>query len=412
MSDSSPGQQQPSSTSPRFKVLATACLAHVAQDGLTDMLYVFFPVWQQLFALSFSQVGLLKTLFSGTLAAFQIPAGALGARLGVRTTLAAGTVLTSLLLFCASYVTAPLGLWLLLTLGGLGSSAQHPVGATAIAQAYSGKGSRNALSAYNFMGDVGKLLFPAVAAVLIAWWGWPSAMRGMSAGAALLGVAMFLLLRGGDPGAAHGDGAASARQHADAPGESGPRSGLGMPFWSMAAIGILDSATRMGFLTFLPFVLRDKGADMPTLGLALGLIFAGGAAGKLLCGMVASRVGILRSVIITETATALMIFLTVSAPLWLALGVCPLLGVVLNGTSSILYGSVPELVTREARSRAFACFYTGTIGAGAVAPLIYGALSDMIGVELSVKLVAAMVMLAVPLTLPLRGKMRGVENLN
>ena len=40
----------------------------------------------------------------------------------------------------------------------------------------------------------------------------------------------------------------------------------------------------MGFLTFLPFLLRAKGADLPLVGVALTLIFAGGAAGKLVCG--------------------------------------------------------------------------------------------------------------------------------
>ena len=395
-----PAPNQDSPSPARIRVLSTACLAHIVQDGLTDMLYVFFPVWQQLFALSFSQVGLLKTLFSGTLAAFQIPAGALGARLGVRNTLALGTLLAGLCLFFASYAAAPLGLWILLTLGGLASSAQHPVGASAISQAYTGKASRNALSAFNFSGDVGKLLFPAVAALLIARTDWGTAMRGMSVTAVVCGAAIFLLMRG-----THAE--SSARAKAPAPSGGCARGGLGLPFWSMASIGVLDSAGRMGFLTFLPFVLRDKGADMETLGLALGLIFAGGAAGKLVCGMMAARVGVLRSVIVTEGATALMILLTASAPLWLALCVCPLLGVVLNGTSSVLYGSVPELVEQEARGRAFACFYTGTIGAGAVAPLLYGAVSDMIGVEASVKIVAAMVLLAVPLTWPLRGKMRG-----
>jgi MFS family permease len=152
-------------------------------------------------------------------------------------------------------------------------------------------------------------------------------------------------------------------------------------------------------------LLRDKGADMPTLGLALGLIFAGGAAGKLVCGMAASRVGILRSVILTEAATAAMILLMVMAPLGTLLMLCPLLGVVLNGTSSVLYGSVPELVAPQARNRAFACFYTGTIGAGAVSPFFYGLLSDMVGLDLSLKMVALLVLATVPLTIPLRGRL-------
>ena len=43
---------------------------------------------------------------------------------------------------------------------------------------------------------------------------------------------------------------------------------------------MLDSAVRAGFLTFLPFLLIAKGAPVATVGLALALVFAGGAAGS------------------------------------------------------------------------------------------------------------------------------------
>src|SRR5258706_11586733 len=55
-------------------------------------------------------------------------------------------------------------------------------------------------------------------------------------------------------------------------------------FSLLLAIGILDSAVRMGFLTFLPFLLKAKGASLPDIGLALALVFIGGAAGKFACG--------------------------------------------------------------------------------------------------------------------------------
>ena len=54
-------------------------------------------------------------------------------------------------------------------------------------------------------------------------------------------------------------------------------------FPTLLSIGVIDSATRMGFLTFLPFILTAKGASLPTIGLALTLVFAGGAVGKLVC---------------------------------------------------------------------------------------------------------------------------------
>jgi predicted MFS family arabinose efflux permease len=63
---------------------------------------------------------------------------------------------------------------------------------------------------------------------------------------------------------------------------------------------------------------------------------------------------------------------------------------------------VPELVAPERRTRAFGIFYTGTIGAGAVSPALYGVLGDAVGVPSALVVVAAMVLLTLPITLLLR----------
>src|SRR5664279_2784760 len=117
--------------------------------------------------------------------------------------------------------------------------------------------------------------------------------------------------------------------------------GLG-GFRLLFAIGMLDSAVRMGFLTFLPFVLKAKGASSPTVGIALALVFLGGAAGKFACGWLGERAGVLLTVLLTEGGTAACILLVLVLPLAPTLGLLPLLGVMLNGTSSALYGTVPE----------------------------------------------------------------------
>jgi len=80
----------------------------------------------------------------------------------------------------------------------------------------------------------------------------------------------------------------------------------------------------------------------------------------------------------------------------------PVVGIALNGTSSVLYGSVPDLVVPAKHQRAFSIFYTGTIGAGAVSPAIYGLLGDTVGVTSSLIVVAAVVLLTLPITLALR----------
>src|SRR5437763_551495 len=106
---------------------------------------------------------------------------------------------------------------------------------------------------------------------------------------------------------------------------------------------------RMGFLTFLPFLLKLKGADLPTIGLALTLIFTGGAAGKLACGWLGSRLGVVRATWVTEGLTAAGILAILPLPLFAALAVLPLVGIALTGTSSVLHGTVPELVAPERR---------------------------------------------------------------
>ena len=58
--------------------MGTACGAHAVHDGYTDVLYVLLPVWQAEFGLGYAALGLLRSLYSGAMALFQIPAGSLG----------------------------------------------------------------------------------------------------------------------------------------------------------------------------------------------------------------------------------------------------------------------------------------------------------------------------------------------
>jgi MFS transporter, FSR family, fosmidomycin resistance protein len=81
-------------------------------------------------------------------------------------------------------------------------------------------------------------------------------------------------------------------------------------------------------------------------------------------------------VIVTEAVTAALMTATLMLPLVPMLAVLPLLGVVLNGTSSVLYGTVPDLAPKGDIGRGFAMFYTNVIGARGLAPFAYGAIAD------------------------------------
>lgn len=385
------------------KALITGGLAHLIHDGFTDMLYVFFPIWQGVLGLSFAEVGFLKTLFSGTMALFQIPAGLLANRIGEYKLLLIGTVMTSFAVIFYGRGTTTLLLGCLLVIGGFGSSVQHPLSSSLISSAYQENRKRRiALSTYNVSGDFGKLLLPGAAAFLITQFDWPTACLILG----LLGllVTIFLYFTSKTPFlgklSSKGEDTEVSTEGAHFIGWKGNQH-----FWVLSTIGVFDSATRMGFLMFFPFLLQGKGADIVLVGLALTLIFAGGATGKFVCGVLATRLGALRTVITTEAMTALCIYGIIILSLQSALLLAPLLGLALNGTSSVLYGSVPELVSVEHQKQAFAIFYTATIGAGSIAPFIYGLISDAIGITTTVMIIAVVVLVTIPLTLPLRRKL-------
>ena len=145
---------------------------------------------------------------------------------------------------------------------------------------------------------------------------------------------------------------------------------------ALSAIHVIDNSTRSAFLTLLPFLLIAKGSTVRAVGLALMLVFAGGAAGKFACGALAERLGVIRTVVVTEAATCAGILLLLTLPLAGCLAVLPLVGIALNGTSSVLYGTVADLVASDRRARSYAIFYTVGVSASASAPFAYGLVSD------------------------------------
>ncbi|HWE78885.1 MAG TPA: MFS transporter [Pseudolabrys sp.] len=376
------------------RAMVVACGAHALHDGFTDLIYVMLPIWQSEFGLGFAALGLMKTVFSGTLASFQVPSGFLAERFGARTVLALGTALAGLGYMLGGLSVGVATLVAALFVGGLGASTQHPLGSALVAQAFAGARSRTALGTYNFAGDLGKMSVPALASLLLLVLPWRQALMLIGMLGVLGAVLVFTLmprLREAAPVAAKKETAARpiGRLHA-----------LGFPL--LLSVGIIDSATRMAFLTFLPFVLTAKGASVQTVGLSLTLVFAGGAAGKLVCTYIGARLGTIATVWLTEGITAIGIVALLPLSLDASMLLLPVVGVALNGTSSVLYGSVPDLVAPEKRTRAFGIFYTGTIGAGAISPALYGLIGDAFGVSTALIVVAAIVLVTLPLTLMLR----------
>ena len=384
-------------------ILASCSTAHAAHDGLAEALLVLLPLWAQSFGLSLTQTGALKSAFYAAMTAGQIPFGLISERLGERRLLALGTLGTAVGWLLLAEADGFRALLLAVLVAGFGSSVQHPLASSLVSRAYRGDGSRAALGVYNFAGDAGKAIVPALLAIGIGIAGWRMSSWSCGIAMAVVALGVHLSLQRFLSGEK-----APESPVPDSPAAAPPGWGIAnrREFALLSAIAIIDASSRSGFLLLVPFLMVGKGLPVEQVGFGVMLVFAGGAAGKFACGFLAQRLGTIRTIVITEVATALGIAAAIAVPmgaLWVLLAP---IGLALNGTSSALYAAAGELAHEERQARAFGLFYTVTTAASAAAPIAVGVLGDAVDLAVGAAVVAAWTAVAAPLALALRPRLR------
>lgn len=388
----------------RFR-LGVCCGTHAQHDGMVDMLYPLLPMLAQAFGLTYAEIGLVRAANKAAMAAFQIPAGLLAERYGERVLLAAGTACAGAAYLLLGHAAGFATVAAFLFMAGCGNAVQHPLCSSVISGLYADGSRRSALGTYNFAGDVGKLAFAGGTSLLIgAGFSWEVPVR-ITGGFGLTVALILLVFLGREAGEGLVTHAAQKLRGGTQGWGVRDRSG----FFALCGIAVLDNSTRNGFLTFVAFLMIAKGVPEGWAVAAPVVVFAGGMVGKLACGLLADRVGVIRTVVITELATGIGILLTLLLPSYAAFFLLPLIGVALNGTSSVLYGTIGDLVESDRQARAFGLFYTLGSVCGILAPLGYGLLADHTGVPAAIATVGVAIFLTVPLCIVLRPSVAGTR---
>jgi predicted MFS family arabinose efflux permease len=142
----------------------------------------------------------------------------------------------------------------------------------------------------------------------------------------------------------------------------------------------MDTMAQSGFKTFIAFLMIERGIPVSLAALALVLTLAGGVVGKFCCGFLAARMGIIRSLVLVEVLTAVGILGVVFAPAMVAFALLPVLGAFLQGSTSITYGTIGDLVDRDRQARGFSLIYTTSTAASVLASVALGVLGDIVGI--------------------------------
>ncbi len=376
----------------RVRSLFSFCAFHFVDDSFTDFIYLFLPFIAAEFNLSFSQVGLLRGVFSGAMSLLQVPLSLMGERIGELMVVGIGTfgLAGGFLLLSRAYTFPVIFLSLIVAKGT--AAGQHGLSSSVLSRVFEVSGRRTAMGTYNFSGDMGKVCLPFLLTLMINLWGWRQAITTLSIGGFAAGAILWSL----------------AGEKRNSPRLPEPEVRLSpekrgwirdrKSFSALLTIGVIDISVRTALLTFLPFLLLRKGIPITEVGFSLTLLFAGGALGKFACGVLAERLGVIPMVIGTEILTAAGILSLTWSPspwIWFLL---PMVGIVLNGTSSVLYATVAEIIPPASRSRGYGLYYAVTLGSGAVSPMVFGLITDSLGLSVTIMGTALMILLTLPLS--------------
>ena len=251
---------------------------------------------------------------------------------------------------------------------------------------------------YNFTGDLGKAAIPALTALLLIGVPWRASLGVLGAVGLAIAVAIALLM----PPIAARRAAEVARRRRPAEPRGGGRGGFPAPLRDRRARQ--RRAHGLPHVPAVPAAREGRVAADGRPGAGAGVHRRRGRQVRLRLARRTLRHAADRAA--DRGRHRACIFAVLALPLAAALALLPLLGIMLNGTSSVLYGTVPELVPPERAERAFALFYTGTIGSGALAPVLFGFFGDAVGVDWATAATAVTALATFPLAIALAPRLR------
>ena len=365
---------------------------HIWSDLHFALMFPLLPLIESDMGLSFTQVGILRATYSGASAILQIPAGFLAESMGEFWLLLLGNVWVSIGLVGMALAPAFVMLVVLSFVGGLGGGFQHPLASSMVSRAYDDSGRSTAVGTVNFAGDLGKLIAPLiVSGAIVVDIGWRQLLWVIGMVSLAFMAASALTRRAVDIG--------RPARETEENGTAGSRRARLNGFVTLSGIGVLDSMARVGALTFLPFVLISKDVSQSQAISMLLFVFIGGAAGKFVVGWLGDKFGTVSLVWATKGMTAVLIVLVLYAPMAVMIPLLVILGIGLNGTSSILYATVAEYVPANRRGRFYGFFYTTNEIGTVAAPIFYGIVADAFNLNVTMLLMGGVTALILPASL-------------
>lgn len=355
------------------KVMGLVGMAHASSHFSHLLLPLMFPVFMRDFGWSFSELGLLSTLFFVVSGTGQACAGFVVDRVGARPVLFISQLLfmaACSLAFMADSYAALMGV---AVLAGLGNAPFHPVDFTILNQRVSSPRLGYAFSVHGLTGNLGWAVAPVFFTLTTAIWGWRHAFL---AAACVYGLVLLVLVWN--------------RAHLLTTTQKSLVSGsaqsdlafMRLPVvWWCFGFFLLSTVTLAVVQNFSVPILKElHGVSLELASMTLTAYMLFGAVGMLVGGFVAARFPTLsdRVVAVCMSCAAVLMALCASGlfghigTLWVLAATGLAVGI--GGPSRDLM--IKKATPKGATGRVYGLVYSGLDVGFALSPLVFGVLMD------------------------------------
>jgi len=355
-------------------VIGLVSLAHASSHFAHLLLPLMFPKFIETFGFSYSELGLLMSVFFVVSGVGQASAGFLVDRLGARPVMYFALGALALAAITASFAQSYGGLMVAAALFGVGNASFHPVDFTILNQRVSAPRLGYAFSAHGLTGNLGWAVAPIFMVGISSMYDWRTAY--LAAACVFLGILALLVWKSG-----------AIQTHAADRKTDDPHAAHSLAFlkipvvWWCFAFFFLSTMTLAVVQTFSVSILQAMhhvSFEAATLTLTAYMLCA--AAGMFLGGFVAARWPLHSDRVVGTCMTVAAIFMALCGSGWFN-GTAAMVVLAATGLAIGVGGPSRDMMIKKATpkgatGRVYGMVYSGLDVGFATSPLVFGVFMD------------------------------------
>ena len=347
---------------------------HLFNDGYLAAMPLILPFAADELNISLTLVGLLGSLLSFSGIVLALPAGIAASCFGALRILSAAVLGYAAGFILLGFSSGIITVTLAFLLGSVSFGIFHPIAFSAVAKVSSKSSIGRDMGIFAATGDIGKIALAGLLTFIIGFSSWRTASEIYGCAAILLFLLYFII--------SHRKDWKVNEKKTEVKRKPDYRILKKKPFALANASSFMDSFANASLFIFIPFLLTFRGIDAAFIGVFTSVFFVGNLLGKVIMGRLTDRVKEEYLFIGCECCIFIALIILALSPSAVIISILALiLGFFTKGTVPIVSTMIAQSVGETEYEAAYSVNSLSTSIANTLAPLFFGLLADILGVQ-------------------------------